>query len=436
MKARHYLNTLAAGMAGTGVALFLFGGNGLNIASGVALSSLSYGLIRKHRIGFTEMIDSSFAVLNESGDAVRDDLCSIFGTPEEIKQTIIASLAQRGLPFAADLKLQERAKQLQDVIWFHRLSRRSKIICGESGDGKTTAMLHDIASFIQRCEAKGRSYRLFICDLDYGSSHDGAPPNTWFDAPKNDVVFMTLDAITRAIDEVHTELEARIERRQNGDNSPNPPWMLSIDEWIAYYQGILHRDGEKVADVIITQIANILNRGLKQGILCTLGLHNLAVSQTGIPQALLQAFNILLLSNASQKFRNYQAIGIPDSDKWKQELLKTRELPGCERSALLIADSEPTIVVVPHINLSGIEIQWTTVDPTEQWFQTALTPELEAELTALAPSTGVTKIAAKFGLSSGDRLNSNPKYLKVKAYWQSLRAKPDSVQKPEPGAAS
>lgn len=207
------------------------------------------------------------------------------------------------------------------VDWFRQWERRSGIVCGESGDGKTKLLLYVLAQFLNRVseefDGKGKVY---ICDPDYGSSHGDEPPNTWYNLPLDKVIFIKPESIYAAVELVSKEVDRRADETaiavSKGQSKPQfEPILLIVDE-APNINSALHRLSSDKADNFVGFLSNILRRGLKQGVTFKIGTQTLAVGTgkggLGIPQDILRQVEVVMLYRASQVKENYKNLGIRD----------------------------------------------------------------------------------------------------------------------------
>lgn len=435
MADRHHIGALVAGGFSTGVAAFMLGTSPIDYAIAAGLGGMSYGLARKHGITCEECLDSVLSVGQESIEGLQAELGDIF--PKNPIQSVVGKLGDR-IPLVNELAALARQEQSRDTTWWDEISSQSKALVGKSKTGKTFTLRWEVYNFIQQ-HPEGQ---VIIVDLDYGSSHDGAEPNYWFHIPKygtgayrGKAVFTKAEAAVLAIAQVHALMTKRIDQQEQGKRPRNNPVLLVVDEAIAAYQQIKNQIGEDEAKEWMRQLADILQRGLKQKIRFTLGLHNLAVGHTGLDLAMLQQLNVILLGKSASITQNYSNLGVEKPKNLIEEWREVRQIPGCQFACVAGIDGEYSVKVLPQLPaISDDAIAWEE-DDTDRWFKDTLTTELEMILTEIARANRnhpIKDVAAHFGIKGGSCVNSNPKYIKVKNFWASLTDAMYSGQNSEP----
>lgn len=333
---------------------------------------------------------------------------------------------------------------LQDDQWFPEFTRRSKLVVGNTGDGKTRWQLYDVANFLQ---SHPEGY-LTIIDLDYGSSHEGSEPNYWFGLPRERYIRVTYEEARDAIlDEYEIMLE-RVERARNQQSIPeDKQWrFLGIDEAIAVLREAKIRAsrvrGSSELTDLINAISELLFRGLKQRIKVSFGLQVLAVGETGLSLALQKQNNVILLGSAALDRDNLSRIGCQAIDEIIEQVKQMRSLPGCQYAAVVRQRGEISVQVVPYINVSDIEIDLdddNEPDEVEVWWQSVYTEKARMWLRMLAErhlageikSPLKTEICPYFGIAKP--LRSDPKYVRVSDAWDEAKQyvyaiNPDTAQ--------
>lgn len=254
----------------------------------------------------------------------RWNLLDLVTSPQdEIIDVTPQSILSEGLEMPAGLMNQmtleqtisDRASEELAIDWFPKWGHRCGIVCGESRDGKTFMLVNVVlAGFIREYGDRGLVY---ICDVDYGSSHDDSPPNTWLDLEIDRHVFTEYNQCFKVLLAVSKLVEDRVQQskqiskdnQKNKTKNPTPmydPVLFIIDELPALMAA--WTDGEQ--DEAIVAIANILRRGLKQNVSFKIGTQTLAVSRTKINKDILQQTELVLLWGSAQMPDNYLNIGL------------------------------------------------------------------------------------------------------------------------------
>lgn len=327
---------------------------------------------------------------------------------------------------------------LQDDEWFPDFTRRSKLVVGNTGDGKTRLQLFDVANFLQS-HPEGH---LTIIDLDYGSSHEGSAPNYWFNLPRDRYIRVTYEEARDAILDEYEIMLGRIERAREQQSTPEDrQWrFLGIDEAIAVIREAKVRAsrvrGSSELTDLLNAVSELLYRGLKQRIKVSFGLQVLAVGETNLSLALQKQNNVILLGSAALDRDNLSRIGCDDPDEVIEQVKQMRSLPGCQYAAVVRRKGEISVQVVPYINVSDIEIDLPDddePDEVEVWWKSVYTDEIKEWLRDLADDylSGNIKsplkgtICPRFGIPKP--LRSDPKYVRVSEAWEEAKARVQAV---------
>jgi hypothetical protein len=223
-----------------------------------------------------------------------------------------------------------------DTEWFANWRRRSGIVCGESKDGKSFLLTNIVlAGYVKDhtdTETGKLNASVYICDPDYGSSHEGEEPNTWLDMPIGTVVSIKIKDIVNTIVAVSRQVDERADQTAEAVSKklPKPvfdPVLLIVDEEPMVVSSLEDSD----LKLVISALANILRRGIKQNITFKLGTQTLAVGAPGkggtrLPMDLLRQVEMVLLWRAAQVEENYSNLGVR-SEEVKEALTQIRPLP-------------------------------------------------------------------------------------------------------------
>ena len=329
-------------------------------------------------------------------------------------------------------QIQVVAEQLlQDDLWFDEFVRRSKIVCGATGDGKTTLQLYEVAKFLE----DHPDGNLIICDLDYGSSHEGSQPNYWFGLPKDRYICDTYELIRDAILAEAAEVERRAAAAREGKQQRWQWRMFAIDEAIAVFQEAKDHSGDE--EKLTKALRTLLYRGLKQRCKITFGCQALEVSENGLSLAMQDQVNVILLGSSALKAKNLTRLGITDAPRLKERLERTRAIPGCGYAAIVQVRGVVDVRALPSIDLSTIIIDLPKDDELEQWWTTVFTPETQQWLYELAErhlageikSPLKTLVCDRFGIQKQIRANS--RYAKVADAWEAAKQKVPALKTAE-----
>jgi len=298
---------------------------------------------------------------------------------------------------------------------------KSGLILGDTGDGKTQLLNYLAAAFLQ-ASPQGK---LQIGDLDYGSSHGDAPPNTWMGLPVGNVVMIEhhdiLAAIIDAGEEVQRRSRATKQAIAAGKTAPKfEPQLLLIDEWVSFLSEVDKDAREPLAKAL----NDIVIRGKKQDVFCFLACHDASVKSLGIDQAKLSRWNVLALWKWTNQAKATDVTNLPQGFADAQQKLKgmPRQV-GETFSAIAYVDSDWSVVGVPFIDPATIDLLPQDELLIQQFSSLLVTYPNDAPLS-------YNKAWEWLGKSSGQRTDKNPEYRAFKKALDSLK-NARSAQPPE-----
>jgi len=265
---------------------------------------------------------------------------------------------------------EERQNLELDVDWFDSWDKRSGIVCGESGDGKTFILKYVVYRFLQ----SNQQGKLYICDPDYGSSHGDAPPNDWYKLPLGRVVYIEVPDIIKVVNKVSSFVDQRVKETAIAvsEGEPKPeyePILLVVDE----LPSIVARLDKEAVEEFLGAIGNILRRGLKQRVTFKLGTQSLAVRFIKLPQDVLRQIETVMLWRASQVKDNYDNLGIRPAivDGMIGEVCELPQVLGDRFVCVTFAGKQLQIKGIPKLGEIKVEApateQETAIDePTDE----------------------------------------------------------------------
>lgn len=287
----------------------------------------------------------------------QNDLLHLLPRPEPVAAPAPQAQKLGALPMppgVAAQGLQATAHAAQaagelDDSWFEPWCRRSGIVAGESGDGKTRLLVYRLWRYL--ADPANANAQVFIGDLDYGSSHDDAPPNLWLGlevgrhiAIKLDQIYSMVLYVSGLVDRRASDTQDRVVARQAPVEYE--PVLLIVDE--------LPQLKKKLSEAQWTKfnaaVANILDRGLKQRVTFVIGSQSLASGET-FPQATLRKIEVVLLHRAAQVRENYNNLGL-SAAKIDAVVSLVEGLPrelGDKFVAVACVDKKPRVAGVPRI---------------------------------------------------------------------------------------
>jgi len=208
-----------------------------------------------------------------------------------------------------DQSIADFAAQELSIDWFPNWSKRSGIVVGESGDGKSYMLCNIVLNgFIKE---HGDNAIVRICDIDYGSSHGDTAPNTWLGLEVGRHIFINQSDCFRVLLSTSKTVSDRVSETalavsKNEDKPKFDPILLIMDEVPA----LMAEWTEAEQKEAVKAIANILRRGLKQNVTFKLGTQTLAVQSLCINKNILQQFETVILWRAAQMAENFQNLGL------------------------------------------------------------------------------------------------------------------------------
>jgi hypothetical protein len=300
-------------------------------------------------------------------------------------------------------KYRSTAEALMDTYtetdWLKDALRKGLIVCGDTGDGKSTFLNYLIAYLLK----EDPETELTIIDPDYGSSHGDGPPNTWMGLPVGHVVITDEDVgvqvFVAAAHEVARRAKATTEALTNGaDRKPFfKSRMIVADEALE----ILQANFDSGDDDFDFDKANsrILFRGLKQKVRPVWGVHSLLCKQLRLDETQINQVNIIVLGKAATNKQNLNKLGITGAraDETINQIKAVRKMPGCKWACLVRIDGEVSIRALPDIDISTLTIATPTEqDPLQQWWSTTATEPVvdqAKDLITANPGAAKTRLA-------------------------------------------
>jgi hypothetical protein len=224
----------------------------------------------------------------------------------------VAPLAIPAALYGQESLSREQAAEVArslNIEWFKDWSRRSGIVCGESGDGKSFLLTNIVlADFVRQ---HGMNGKVYICDPDYGSAHEGQEPNTWLDLIVGTHIYIEAMHCYSVITAVSREIDRRAQATAQAVSQKQPrpvfePMLLIADE----VPMLMSQWSEEQQKTIVEAIANILRRGIKQNVTSKIGTQTLAVGRLKLNRDILQQSEMVVLWRAAQVADNYSNLGL------------------------------------------------------------------------------------------------------------------------------
>jgi len=391
----HTLSAVVIFLLGAGLAFF--GNTGLLKGTGY-LVLLGAGWYAKHHdVSTEELIQVPYELSRAATQAALNDVSGATVRP-------LAVSALRQLPLGDQLaqKLELQGKLNSDLI-DRFIDSRSSLVLGASRDGKTV-FLHYC---LQRYLSAHPTAEVHICDLDYGSTHDGVIRD-WFKLPLDTVVGIDIDTVRQQIEHVSNLVSERADKTKKAMRKDQPvpdykPVLLLVDEMIFIQQQCEGKEFESLKKAAM----NIAIRGLKQNVRCFIGSQSAAVEETGLKRAQLDQLNVLCLYNYSAKTSKDKDNLPAGYELVRDELADLPRVIGGHYAACAYFESRWELAFIPEIDTR----QQTCVDSVD-----SLLDEYRQRLTTYDGPVNYTRVFQYLELPSKLRRNDAPEYQAVKAW--------------------
>ena len=415
----HALIVTAVG--GVGAGLVAISPTPFRVVAGAGLCIAADAHRIRQKLTYGEVVSTLKGALDIAGESAGAELAPV-GNALGRQRTQIQTAVFSQLPLAAEIaKRMEQAQALKANGLELFAQAKSGLVLGDTGDGKTQLLNYLAAAFLQ-ASPQGK---LQIGDLDYGSSHGDAPPNTWMGLPVGNVVMIEhhdiLAAIIDAGEEVQRRSRATKQAIAAGKTAPKfEPQLLLIDEWVSFLSEVDKDAREPLAKAL----NDIVIRGKKQDVFCFLACHDASVKSLGIDQAKLSRWNVLALWKWTNQAKATDVTNLPQGFADAQQKLKgmPRQV-GETFSAIAYVDSAWSVVGVPFIDPATIDLLPQDELLIQQFSSLLVTYPNDAPLS-------YNKAWEWLGKSSGQRTDKNPEYRAFKKALDSLK-NARSAQPPE-----
>ena len=423
-RAFHSLTVAVVGSIGAG--LVAINPTPFRVLAGAGLCVAADAHRLRQKLSYGEVFNNLKGAFNLAGESAGAELAPVSNALGR-QRTVIQTAVFSQLPLAAEIaKRMEQTQALKTNGLELFAKAKSGLILGDTGDGKTQLLNYLAAAFLQT-HPQGK---LQIGDLDYGSSHGDAPPNTWMGLPVGNVVMIEHDDILAAIIDAGEEVQrrSRATKLAIAAGKPAPvfePQLLLIDEWVSFLSDCTKEQREPLAKAL----NDIVIRGKKQNVFAFLACHDASVKSLGIDQAKLSRWNVLALWKWTNQAKATDVTNLPQGFAEAQATLKgmPRQV-GETFSAIAYVDSSWSVVGVPYIDPAMIDL-----NPTDDVLEGAFVIQL-AGYPVDAPLS-YNKAWEWLGKPSGQRTDKNPEYRAFKKVLDSLKnarsAHPPEGEQPE-----
>lgn len=406
----HSLVVAVAGVVGVGMVTISPSPFRMALGAGFCVMADAHRI--RQKLTYAEVVNGMTGAVNLAGESASQELAPV-GNELGKRRTQIQTAVFSQLPLAAEVaRRMEQAQTLKTNGLATFAAAKSGLILGDTGDGKTQVMNWLAAAFLQE-HPQGK---LQIGDLDYGSSHGDAPPNTWLGLPVGNVVMIEhqdiFDAIIDAGEEVRRRSTATKRAVAAGEPGPKfEPQLMLIDEWISFLAECRPEQREPLA----TALNDIVIRGKKQGVYAFLACHDASVKSLGIDQAKLSRWNVLALWKWVSQAKPTDTNNLPQGFGEYQDKIKAmpRQV-GNTFSAIAYIDNAWQLVGIPHIDTKTIELL-----PQDEILKQQFTAALSGY--PLDAPQSYSKAWEWLGKPSMLRVNNNPEYRAFKQVFDALK---------------
>ncbi|MEO0489912.1 MAG: hypothetical protein AAFZ49_10190, partial [Cyanobacteria bacterium J06659_2] len=378
--------------------------------TGIPSLLIYLGLARRHKLS---PADGAVGLLTVTADSAMGLADVVKSAPSAVVETRKVIKGQKPLlPTLEEL----RSKDDEQAIAIKRENLlRSAIVVAPQHSGKTRYLLDDVQAFLETQDGQ-----LYICDPNYGSSHDGEAPNTWFDLPLDEYVYDTEKdclAVMKQISEIVTVRQTQKRNHAKARNKTpltHEPILLLIDEESMINTYIA--DDNELRNRFIAWTRNLLQRGHKQSVFVKMVCHDTSTGTTGLPQPLFTQVDVILLGAAAveTKYLNHC-----DVDKAIATEVKAARQSN-KRAYVTKISGEVKVNPMPFIPEPTMTYDVSGRDP---WAAEHLSQERVAQLEAMPDDARIKEDIAMqvFGLSASRCRNTNEDYVRIKQAWEDVK---------------
>lgn len=407
-------HSLAVAVVGTlGAGLVAINPTPFRVLAGAGLCVAADAHRLRQKLTYGEVFNHLKGALNLAGESAGAELAPV-GNALGRQRVVIQTAVFSQLPLAAEIaKRMEQSQALKTNGLELFAKAKSGLILGDTGDGKTQLMNYLAAAFLQ-AHPQGK---LQIGDLDYGSSHGDAPPNTWMGLPVGNVVMIEHHDILAAIIDAGEEVQRRSRATKRaiaaGESAPKfEPQLLLIDEWVSFLSEVDKDHREPLAKAL----NDIVIRGKKQDVFAFLACHDASVKSLGIDQQKLARWNVLALWKWTNQAKSTDMTNLPQGFAEAQTTIKgmPRQV-GDTFSAIAYVDSAWAVVGVPFIDTSLMQLLPQDEELERQFIELLHVYPVDAPMS-------YNKAWEWLGKPSGQRTDKNPEYRAFKKVLDGLRS--------------
>ena len=384
--------------------------------AGVASLFLYLGMCRRKKV---DPVDGAFGVLGVAGDALHGVAEYTAEAPKVVEQ--VQKVVKGQKPILPSIQALAQQNEDEAIAVKRRNLLRSAIVLAPQKSGKTRYLLDDVQAFMGLGEGE-----LLICDPNYGSSHDGEKPNTWYGLPVNEFVFISEDDCLRVIHKASQIVAQRQLERQDPANVAagktaadlgHTPILLLVDEESMVASRFALDDFKEQKVEFQSDIRNLLQRGHKQNVFIKLVCHDYTTATTQLPQTFFAQADLIVLGAAAVGDRYLKACEIDKGFAGK--VLELRQYN--PYAYLTKISGEVSVCPMPFIPEPDFEYTIESED-SDPWKEEWLTDERVGALEALPDDARIKQDVAMgvFELSASRCRKTNKDYVKIQEIWAEI----------------
>ena len=433
-KSHQALSALALGLGSATMLSFGFANNNpMPIVGGGLMGAAAYGMQRRHKLTGADYQDG----LGELAQCLDSTAELIESGSTATGRAVLKYVPEKYRP-----ALEAKIEAYQDMSWAPAMRRRSKMVLGASGSGKTIWELYEVYGFI----TDNPEGKIVICDENYGKQIFGDIPNTWLNLPKDLFIRDDAPSIFDAINEYWTELQRRKKEAKqlataiaSGETQTRSlswqPWFLLLEEGPVTLDAIARLEEEWGTEAT-DKCSDLLFEARAYNIQFTFVAQSPFKDDHDFGRGKMQQFNYLVLGPSAvdtEVLSRIPGIGAGKAKSWVEKIERVREIKGCERACLVkLGQEQPafSIRVVPEVNLESLKVELPPeLYDTRPWLERTLTEEFVQQVEELtrpyaenkgrSPWKSVLELA---GLGKNGQSRHPEEYAELRQWWESLIA--------------
>ena len=412
------------------IALGIGTGNPLMTFIGGCEALLVGGVAKRTKTTFAD-IGEGFELLTASAASVVDSV----GLGGETSVNAVV----RFLPEDFQSKVEEMFSDLQNTDWISGILRRSKILVGGTGAGKTVYEQFEIAKMFEY----DPNTKLTICDINYGKPDDKGNLNNWLGLPKKKFIRVNIHDIIQTIHEYAAEtrrrakfFEAEVDRGATTANTSDlQPWYLLIDEGSRTLEEAQSVLGKEEFEDLMIDVGVLLKESRAYKLFVTFVTQDLLIfSMPGFHRGFYRQCSFLVLGNAAEDEEVIDKIpGLKGGSKdLIQKIKEVRQKKGCQYACIVkdltVDNGSPFIRVLPFIDVTKLSIAIPSEGEIGQMFlNEKLTEEVVLKLALMITDEANggksqwLNALKLVGMNKNSKAKMPQEFDAFKAYYESLR---------------